>query len=111
MGIYTKKCDVCEEEMNKLSSLSNIYFLKTGVEIKCLNCDTSYKTNKIIAFLFFFYTWGGLWLAPLFLIVYLIDSFNFNFGFEVWLYAFLIYTIIEFFIMIYIPLKKNEEKK
>lgn len=111
MGLFHKECDVCGKRINKFQNFVNVYLLKTGIKVKCANCNTEYKTNKAISSLAYFYTWGGLWLAPLILIVYLIDSFELDLGFEVWLYALIIYTIFEFIVMVYLPLKIIDDKE
>ncbi len=111
MALLTKKCEVCGAKINKLGSWLNIYLLKTGDKtIKCLKCGTEYKVNKIISFIGSFYWWGGPWLFSILGLVYFLDSFKLNLGGEVWLYAVVIYTTIEFMVMVLLPLKKIENK-
>lgn len=111
MSLLYKKCSSCGTKINKLQSLKNIYFLKAGERINCPNCNIQYKTNKLISFIGSFYTWGGIWLLLIFLIVSFIDSFHYKLGIEVWLYALLINTIFEFILMLFLPLNKITNKK
>ncbi len=39
MSLLTKECEVCGTKIRKLQSIWNIYLLKTGVNIKCPNCN------------------------------------------------------------------------
>ncbi|RXI35850.1 hypothetical protein CRU99_13740 [Malaciobacter mytili] len=109
MNFLTKKCEICEIELNKLQSLWNIYALKTGAKLKCPKCNTEYKTYKIISFFGGVYSFFGPLIA-IFFIVRFIDSFHFSLGLEVWVYAWIVYSILEFILMIFLPLRKIEEK-
>ncbi|WP_419773450.1 hypothetical protein [Halarcobacter sp.] len=110
MNLLNKKCDVCNTKINKLQNISNIYLLKTGVRLKCPTCGMEYKTSKVISIIGYFYIWSGVSLITLILVVSFIDSFNYQFGIEVWLYGFILLSILEFIIMVTIPLKKDEGK-
>ncbi|DAB32008.1 MAG TPA: hypothetical protein CFH79_06055 [Sulfurospirillum sp. UBA11407] len=110
MNLVYKKCDVCGTNINKLQSWWNIYMLKTGVKLKCPKCETEYKTNKFIGFIGSWYSFI-LWIIPIFFIVHFLDSFNLHFGIEVWIYAVVLYSIIEFIVMVILPLKKIENKE
>ena len=47
MSLLTKECEVCGTKIRKLQSIWNIYLLKTGVNIKCPNCNLKYKRGII----------------------------------------------------------------
>jgi len=110
MSLLTKECEVCGTKINKLQKIWNIYALKAGKKIKCPKCITEYETYKIISLFGGLYSFFGPLIAILFIVTF-IDSFNFNLGVEVWLYAWIIYSIIELVIMIILPLKKVKEVK
>jgi hypothetical protein len=111
MELY-KKCEVCGTNINKLQNWFNIYLLKTGIKLKCPNCETEYKTNKFISFIGNFYTWSGISLFVLLGCTVMLDKlFKKNFGGEVWLYAFIILSIVNFIVMVILPLNKVENKK
>ena len=109
MGLY-KKCEVCGTNINKLQNLFNVYFLRVGAKLKCPNCGTEYKTNKFIIILGEISLFW-IWIIPILLIVRFIDSFNLHLGIEVWFYAFIILSIVEFMGMVILPLNKVEDKK
>ena len=111
MGFLTKKCEVCGNEINKLQKFRNIYLLQAGEILECENCKTKYKVNIFISILGNLYIWGGAWLFSLLFITIFVGNLNIvDFGLEVWLYAFIIHTIIEFIIMGILPLKKYNKK-
>jgi len=110
MSLLYKKCEVCGTDINKLQKWWNIYILKTGAKLKCSNCGTEYKTNKVIGFIGSLYVWVWVWVIPILLLVKFIDSFTFNLGIEVWLYAFILYTTMELIIAVILPLNKIENK-
>ena len=70
MSLLTKECEVCGTKIRKLQSIWNIYLLKTGVNIKCPNC-------------------------------------NLKLGAEVWIYTFIVLSLVEFIIMLVISLKRT----
>lgn len=109
MGLY-KKCEECGTDINKLQSWWNIYFLRVGSKLKCPNCGTEYTTNKFISILGKISLFW-IWIIPILFIVKFIDSFKLHLGIEVWLYAFMILSIIEFMVMVILPLNKVEDKK
>ena len=118
MKFIHKICEVCGTKVNKLQKFSNIYFLKTGEKLQCPHCNTQYKTHKIISSIGSFYTWGGVWVIVLFLFIPTVwdifeSFFNKKFGGEIWLYGFILYSLIELLIMTILPLKKviKENKK
>ena len=106
MNLLNKKCEECGTNINKLQSWWSIYTLKAGTKLKCSNCGIEYKTNKFISFFGKIYLFFWIWILPYLLIVKFIDSFNLHLGIEVWLYAFIILSIIEFIVMVKLPLKK-----
>lgn len=110
IDLFYKKCDVCGTDINKLQKWWNIYILKAGAKLKCPNCETEYKTNKVIGFVGSLYVWFWIWVIPILLLVRFIDSFKLNFGIEVWLYAFIVYSTIELIVAVILPLKKIENK-
>ena len=115
-SLFYKKCEECETNINKLQSWWNIFLLKTGTKLKCSNCGTEYKTNKIISFFGNIYAWSGISLFVLFLCTSLFweifeKVFNKKFGGEMWIYTFIILSVIEFMVMVILPLKKIENKK
>lgn len=116
MSLFHKKCEECGTNINKLQSWWNIYYLKAGTKLKCSNCGTEYKTNKFISFLGNIYAWSGISLFVLFLCTSLFweifeKVFNKKFGGEMWIYTFIILSVIEFMVMVILPLKKIENKK
>ena len=111
MNLLYKKCEECGTNINKLQSWWNIYALKAGTKLKCSNCGIEYKTNRIISFFGKIYLFFWIWILPYLLIVKFIDSFNLHLGIEVWLYAFIILSIVEFMMMVILPLNKVENKK
>lgn len=111
MSLLYKKCEVCGTKINKLQSIWNIYLLKTGRELKCPNCETLYKTEEGIYQIGGFYTRSGISLFVWLLMTHFIDSFGLKLGGEVWLYSFIILSLLEFIIMLIIPLKKIEDEK
>lgn len=111
MSLLTKECEVCGTKISKLQSIWNIYLLKTGVNIKCPNCNSEYKTYKIISFFGSFYTWSGASFLVFIITVpifwdFLENIFNLKLGVEVWIYTFIVLSLVEFIIMLVIPLKK-----
>jgi predicted RNA-binding Zn-ribbon protein involved in translation (DUF1610 family) len=110
MRFLYKKCEVCGVEINKLQKWWNIYMLKAGTSLKCPHCGTEYKTNNIISIFGSWYSFLG-WIFPMLLIVYFLDSFKLDLGIEVWLYAFFLYSLMEFLVMVILPLKKIDIKK
>jgi len=111
----TKNCEVCGTKISKLQSIWNIYLLKTGVSIKCPNCNSEYKTYKVISFFGDFYTGGASFLV--FIIVlptfwsFFENIFNSKLGIEVLVYTFVALSLVEFVIMLIIPLKKIDNTK
>ena len=110
-SLFYKKCEECETNINKLQSWWNIFLLKTGTKLKCSNCGTEYKTNKIISFFSNLYLFFWIWIIPILLIVKFIDSFKLHLEIEVWVYSFMLYSTFELIIMVFLPLKKIENKK
>ncbi len=110
MSLFYKKCEVCGTQINKLQSWWNIYALKAGEKLKCPKCKTEYKTNKFISFVGQAYEFFGPLIAILFIVSFL-DSFHLKLGGEVWLYAFIIYSVIELIVMVILPLNKIETKE
>lgn len=111
MRLLYKKCEVCGTDINKLQSWWNIYMLKTGAKLKCSNCGTEYKTNKVIRYIGSVYVWFWLWVLPIFYLVKFIDHFHLDLGIEVWLYAICLYSLFELLLMVFLPLKKIENKE
>lgn len=112
MSKLYKKCEVCGTDINKLQHWFNIYLLKTGIELTCPSCGTEYKTNKVISIIGYFYTWSGVSLFVLLWSTVMLDKlFKKDFGIEAWIYAFIILSIINFLIMLILPLNKVEDKK
>ncbi|WP_123377916.1 hypothetical protein [Aliarcobacter butzleri] len=116
MDLLTKECEVCGTKISKLQSIWNIYLLKTGVNIKCPNCNSEYKTFKSISFFGYFYTWSGVSFLVFIITVpifwdFFENIFNVKLGEEVWIYTFIIFTIIEFVIMTVVPLELIKSKK
>lgn len=116
MDLLTKECEVCGTKISKLQSIWNIYLLKTGVNIKCPNCNLEYKTFKSISFFGYFYTWSGVSFLVFIITVpifwdFFENIFNVKLGEEVWIYTFIIFTIIEFVIMTVVPLELIKSKK
>jgi len=110
MSLLYKKCEVCGADINKLQKLWNIYTLKAGIKLKCQNCETEYKTNKVIGFIGSLYVWVWVWVIPILLLVRFIDSFRLNLGIEVWLYALFLYSLLELLVMVLLPLHKIDIK-
>lgn len=115
MSLFHKKCKKCETSINKLQSWWNIYTLKAGTKLKCENCGTEYKTNKFISILGSLYTWSGISLFVLFICTTIFwDIFenllNKKIGGEIWFYTFIILSIIELIVMVFLPLNKVENK-
>ena len=110
MSLFHKECELCGTQINKLQSWWNLYALKAGRKLKCPKCKTEYKTNKFISFLGQVYAFFGPLIA-IFFIVSFLDSFRLKLGGEVWLYAFIIYSVIELMVMVILPLKKIENKE
>jgi hypothetical protein len=109
MSLLYKKCEVCGTDINKLQKWSNIYMLKTGAKLKCPHCESEYRTNKAIGIFGSWYSFIG-WIFPLFFIVSFIDSFKLDLGIEVWIYGFLLYSVLELLLMLILPLNKIEIK-
>jgi hypothetical protein len=115
MALLHKKCDVCGTKINKLQSFWNIYTLKTGKKLICPKCSTEYKTNKVISFFGSLYTWGSVSIIVLIIFTstlwnFLEKNLNIKIGIEVWLYALIILSILELFVMTIIPLKQVKNK-
>ena len=110
MSLLYKKCDVCGTNINKLQSWWNIYMLKAGRKLKCPNCGSVYKTNKIISFIGSFYSFLA-WIIPLLFISSFLDSFMHLGIIENFLYTGILYSIIELIVMVILPLKKVEDKE
>lgn len=113
MDLLHKNCDVCGTKINKLQSWWNIYTLKTGTKLKCQNCGTEYKTNRIIGFIGYFYTYSGISIFVLFMYTTILWNlfdklFQNKFGGEMWIYTFVILSIIELMVMVVLPLNKVE---
>ena len=112
MSLLTKECEVCGTKIRKLQSIWNIYLLKTGVNIKCPNCNLKYKTYKSISFFGSFYTWSGASFLVFIITVpifwdFLENIFNLKLGAEVWIYTFIVLSLFEFIIMLVISLKRT----
>jgi hypothetical protein len=117
MSLLYKKCEVCETDINKLQKWWNIYMLKAGAKLKCQNCGTEYKTNKPISIFGAFYTWSGISIFVLIIATASIwksfeKIFDRQFGGEIWLYTFFIYSLMELLVMVVLPLNiiKNKEE-
>lgn len=116
MGLY-KKCEECGTDINKLQHWFNIYLLKTGIKLKCPNCGAEYKTNKFISFMGNLYTYSGISIFVLIICIPIFwDIFekifkkNFD-GIEMLFYTFIILSIVDFMVMVVLPLNKVENKK
>ncbi len=110
MNLLYKKCEVCETKINKLQHWWYIYTLKAGSKLKCPKCTTEYKVNKFIGYIGDWYSFL-LWIVPILFIVNFLISFEFISGVEAWLYAIIIYSLIEFMVMVILPLNKVENKQ
>jgi len=89
--------------------------LKTGAKLKCSNCGTEYKTNKVIGFVGSFYTWSGVSIFVLLIFTSILWNFfekffDKKFGTVIWLYAFIVLSVIEFIVTVILPLNKIENK-
>ncbi len=116
MNFLTKKCEICETKINKLQSLWNIYALKAGKRLKCPKCNTEYKTYSIISFFGFFMGGEASFFFLLVLSVtvpFIFEKFfNIDFGWvESWILAFISLNILEFFLMVILPLRKIKEER
>lgn len=107
MNLLYKECEVCGAKINKFQSWWNIYALKAGKTIKCSKCNTDYTTNKFISLISKLYSFWGPLIFVVFIVSFL-DSFKFHLGGEVWLYAIILYNLIELLVMVVLPLKKIE---
>ncbi|MCK9336648.1 MAG: hypothetical protein M0P43_02330 [Arcobacteraceae bacterium] len=108
--LFYKECEICGTRINKFQNWWNIYMLKSGIKLKCQNCRTEYKTSKLISIIGSFYSFLA-WIIPIILLVSFIDSFKLNLGIEVWFYAFILYSLIELIVMVFLPLFKIEKTK
>ncbi|RXI36666.1 hypothetical protein CRU99_13265, partial [Malaciobacter mytili] len=106
MNLLYKKCEVCETKINKLQHWWYLYTLKAGSKLKCQSCNTEYKTNKFIGFSFRVYLLFGLWILPILFVGNFLNSFESNIGWQVWLYTIILYNLIEFMVMVILPLNK-----
>lgn len=116
MSLFYKKCEECGTNINKFQNLWNIYTLKAGTKLKCSNCGSEYKTNKIISIFGAFYTYSGLSLLVLFISTSIFwdifdKLFKREFGGEMWFYTFIILSIIELLVVLILPLRKIDNKK
>ena len=116
MSLFYKKCEVCGTQINKLQSWWNIYALKAGEKLKCPKCKTEYKTNKFISFFGSFYAYSGVSIFVLFVCTSVFwelfeKLFQKKFGGEIWIYTFVILSLIELVVMVILPLKKIETKE
>lgn len=116
MNLLYKKCEVCGTNINKLQSWWNIYTLKAGTKIKCPKCETEYKTNRFISLAGGFYTYSGVSILVLFFCTTFFWNlfekiFNKEFGGEIWIYTFMLLSIIELGVMVILPLNKIENKE
>ncbi len=108
MSLFYKECEECGTKINKLQNIWNMYLLKTGKEIQCPNCGSRHKTYKIISFIGLIYSGFFIWILPILLLVSFIDSFHMRLGVEVWLFALILYSVLELAVMVVLPLKKVE---
>ena len=70
-----------------------------------------YKTNNIISFFGKIYLFFWIWIVPILLVVKIIDSFKLHLGIEVWLYSFILYSVIELIVIVVLPLNKVKKEK
>lgn len=111
MCLLTKKCENCGTKINKLYDKKNIILLKIGLgSMECPRCSTKYTVSKILAWIFMCYTCGYGWVISLFLLATAYNISGVTSGNEVWFFVLPTYFIIEFIIMLLIPLKPIEEE-
>ncbi len=103
MDLLHFKCKKCGTKINKLQNILNIVTLKLGKEVNCSNCHSQYKTKKIIYFISIFYNW----ILLLFIINY---SYLIKLNSSTLLFI-IIFIVIEFMIMIFLPFYSIEQKK
>ena len=103
MNLFSKECEECGTNINKLQSWWNIFLLKIGKKIICPNCKNEYKTSGTTSFIGIYYTW--ILMGVVYLNIYLLES-----KLDIF-FLITIYLITEFIIMLFLWLKKanNEE--
>lgn len=113
MDLLNKTCTNCQYKIKKIKNMNDfldLFTLKEGREIKCPNCDVIYKTLKPFYYLGRIYNWFYLWVLSILFITVYIDTFGFHLGIMSWIYAILIYVVIELIVFLLLPLKQIKKK-
>ena len=103
MNLFTKEYEECGTNINKLQSWWNIFLLKIGKKIICPNCKNEYKASGTTSFIGIYYSW--ILVGLVYLNIYLLES--------KWDIFILItfYVLTEFIIMLFLALKKADNKE
>ena len=113
MDLLNKVCNNCQYKIKKIKNMNDfldLFTLKEGREIKCPNCDAKYKTLKPVYYFGRIYNWFYLWVLSILFIISFLYSFDSDLGIRAWLYAILIYVVIELIVFLLLPLKQIKKK-
>jgi hypothetical protein len=102
------KCEKCGSKVRKIATFKDVFDIKEGKTISCLECNTGYAVNSIIATFFktyYLFVWGIVPINFLIIAYFLGIYFGVKGLLTLTISSIIIYYVIEFILALLIPLK------
>lgn len=102
------KCEKCGSKVRKIATFKDVFDIKEGKSVSCLECNTDYTVNSSVATFFktyYLFVWGIVPINFLIIAYFLGIYFGVKGLLSLTFSSVVIYYMIEFILALILPLK------